>query len=598
LRAVPKEVAWTFSAVRDYANRLMDESGNKLSGEESTLTASGWGLQLGASSSSPQTSGQGDIFAVYRGDKFERSARGILAVVARGIGAEPQGAQEAAQIAIQLLAEGYFGGAATLSTRRAVALALTAANSWMFSQSRVDRAHSMQASLAALIFAGRHVGVINIGDCRVYRIRDGQLTPLTEDHIRPVAGGAPVLRRAIGGDAELHIEYGEDAPQRSDRYVVLSRGAYAGTTQFTERLLAPAAPQALAESLAPARRMRDGAAEATCVVLDVVGIPETSFDELSAALQNLPLRKAPRDGENWDGFIIGRTLYKSRYTTLKLAHDTLSDRDVVLKIPLPAMLHDQVFRAGFLREAWVGATVHSPRIANYIDVPPERRSSLYLVLPYYRGETLEDRLRRPPPIPYLEGIGLALKLCAAVEDLAAYQIVHRDLKPDNVLLLSGGEIKLIDLGMAYLPGLDEPDDDRLGGTTRYMAPELFRNVPADQCSEVLSLGVTIYRAFSGGAFPFGQREAIPLQRLRPDLPAWVGECLKKAIETDRSKRFQNAGDFASALERGLNQANLRMPNPPATALRSWRIAPIRLWQAATFVFAAAFLVTLILLLRR
>ena len=213
----------------------------------------------------------------------------------------------------------------------------------------------------------------------------------------------------------------------------------------------------------------------------------------------------------------------------------MNDRDVVLKIPLPAMLHDQVFRAGFLREAWVGAAVHSPRIASYIDVPAERRSSLYLVLPYYRGETLEARLNRPPPIPYLEGIGLALKLCAAVQDLAAYQIVHRDLKPDNVLLLSGGEIKLIDLGMAYLPGIDEPDDDRLGGTTRYMAPELFRKVPADQCSEVFSLGVTIYRLFSGGAFPFGQREAVPLQRLRPDLPV-LGRRMSEKGTRDRSKQ--------------------------------------------------------------
>jgi serine/threonine protein kinase len=191
-----------------------------------------------------------------------------------------------------------------------------------------------------------------------------------------------------------------------------------------------------------------------------------------------------------------------------------------------------------------------------------------------------------------------------VQDLAAYQIVHRDLKPDNVLLLSGGEIKLIDLGMAYLPGVDEPDDDRLGGTTRYTAPELFRKVPADQCSEVFSLGVTIYRLFSGGAFPFGQREAVPLQRLRPDLPAWVGECLKKGIETDRSKRFQDAGEFAKALEQGLNQANLRMPKEtpkepsPAALARGLHVSPVRLWQLATAIFAAAFLVTLTLLLLR
>jgi hypothetical protein len=593
----------------------MNESGDRLTGDISTLTASGWTLRLGASSSPPQSSQRADIFAVYSGEKFDRPARGVLAAVARSIGIEDDAARgsdrapdetsskeaapnEAAHVAVHLLVEGYFGAAATLGAGRAAALALTGANSWMFSQSRIDGSRNMRAAIAALIFAGRRVGIVNVGDCRVYRVRDGQLTPMTTDHTRPLADGTTTLTRSLGGDAELHIDYSEDEPQRSDRYIILSKGAYAGVGQFADKLVLPASPEAVAQSVAAVQNANDSGREATCLVIEIAQIPEANFDELSATFEKLPLRGAPRDGENWDGFIFKRTLYRSRYTTLKLARDTVNDRDVVLKIPLPAMLHDQVFRSGFLREAWVGATVHSPRIASYIDVPAERRSSLYLVLPYYRGETLEARLARPPPISYLDGIGLALKLCAAVEDLAAYQIVHRDLKPDNVLLLSAGEIKLIDLGMAYLPGVDEPDDDRLGGTTRYMAPELFRKVPADQCSEVFSLGVTIYRLFSGGAFPFGQREAVPLQRLRPDLPAWIGECLKKAIETDRSKRFQSAGEFAKALEQGLNKANLKIANAPKTEAHPHRITALRLWQGAALLFAAAFLATLILLLRR
>ena len=221
-----------------------------------------------------------------------------------------------------------------------------------------------------------------------------------------------MLFRSVGGDAELHIDYSEDEPQRLDRYIILSKGAYAGTSQLAEKLVASASPETVAASLKPAQHASDRAQEGTSLVIEIAQIPEANFDELSAAFEKLPLRRAPRDGENWDGFILKRTLYRSRYTTLKLAHDTLNDRDVVLKIPLPAMLHDQVFRAGFLREAWVGTTVHSPRIASYIDVPAERRSCLYLILPYYHGETLEARLTRPPPISYLDGIGLALKLCA------------------------------------------------------------------------------------------------------------------------------------------------------------------------------------------
>ena len=536
------------------------------------------------------------MYVIHKGEAFDRPGRGIIAAVARGIGAGPR-AREAAHIALHGLLEGYFGAAATLGPGRAAGLALGSANAWMFGRSRADPGHPMAAALTALIFVGRRVRIVNVGDGRVYRRRGSQLTPLTSDHVHPAADGTGLLTRSVGGDAELQMDYLEDACEPADRYFLLSKGGFAATpsARLADVLTATRTADEAAGLIVASIADKTGASAATAIVIDVLKAPDSSFDEMAAAFLRLPIRGAPRDGENWDGFLLGRTLYRSRYTTLKLARDTIGDKDVVLKIPLPSMLHDEVFRAGFLREAWVGATVHSPRIASYIEVAPERRSSLYLVLPYYRGETLEARLSRTDPIGYLEGVGLALRLCAAVQDLAALQIVHRDLKPENILLLPGGEIKLLDLGLAYLPGVDEPDDDRLGGTTRYMAPELFRKQPADQRSEVFSLGVTVYRLFSGGPFPFGQRETIPLQRLRPDLPAWLGQCLMSAMEKNREKRFKDAREFARALENGLSQGAAR---PLGILLPQHRwIDPLRLWQGLTFLFAAAFFVLLIILLR-
>jgi hypothetical protein len=572
-----------------------------MSQQPSTLNASGWTLAVGASSSSSATSESADVYVIHKGEVFDRKAfdrpgRGIIAAVARGIGAGPR-AREAAHIALHGLLEGYFGAAATLGPGRAAGLALGSANAWMFGQSRADPGHPMAASLTALIFVGRRVRIIHVGDCRVYRRRGSQLTPLTSDHVHPAADGTGLLTRSVGGDSELQMDYLEDACEPADRYFILSKGSFAATPSARLADLLTATPTAdeAAGLIVASIPDQTGASTATAIVIDVLKAPDSSFDEMAAAFLRLPIRGAPRDGENWDGFLLGRTLYRSRYTTLKLARDTLGDKDVVLKIPLPSMLHDEVFRAGFLREAWVGATVHSPRIASYIEVAPERRSSLYLVLPYYRGETLEARLSRTDPIAYLEGVGLALKLCAAVQDLAALQIVHRDLKPENILLLPGDEIKLLDLGLAYLPGVDEPDDDRLGGTTRYMAPELFRKQPADQCSEVFSLGVTVYRLFSGGPFPFGQRETIPLQRLRPDLPAWLGQCLIGAMEKNRERRFKDASEFARALEHGLSQGAAQ-PLGTLPPQHRW-IDPLRLWQGLTLLFAAAFFVLLIVSLR-
>jgi len=564
-----------------------------MSQEPSTLNASGWTLAVGSGSSSSATAEGTEVHVVYKGDAFDRPGRGIIAAVSRGIGTGPR-AREAAHVALHGLVEGYFGAAATLGAGRAASLALGSANAWMFSQAHADPAHAMAAVLTALIFVGRRVRIIHVGDCRVYRMRGSQLAPLTADHVLPAADGTASLTRSVGGDAELQIDYVEDDCEVSDRYVILSKGgvAAASSAWLADRLAVTRLPGEVAERLAAPGPDRSG--PATAIVIDVLKAPESSFDEMAASFQRLPIRGAPRDGDNWDGFLLGRTLYRSRYTTLKLARDTLGDRDVVLKIPLPSMLHDEVFRAGFLREAWVGATVHSPRIASYIEVAPERRSSLYLVLPYYRGETLEARLSAATPVSYLEGVGLAVKLCAAVQDLAALQIVHRDLKPDNILLLSDGGIKLLDLGLAYLPGVDEPDDDRLGGTTRYMAPELFRKQPADQRSEVFSLGVTVYRLFSSGRFPFGRRETIPLQRLRPDLPAWLGQCMARAIDNNRDNRFADAGEFAKALENGLSQGVMQ----PLASLRDRPVNALRLWQGLTGLFAALSFVLLAMLLRR
>lgn len=107
--------------------------------------------------------------------------------------------------------------------------------------------------------------------------------------------------------------------------------------------------------------------------------------------------------------------------------------------------------------------------------------------------------------------------------------------------------------------------------------------------------MTVYRLFSGGPFPFGQRETIPLQRHRPDLPAWLGQCLMSAIERNREKRFKDASEFARALENGLSQGAARPLGtlPP----QHRRIDPLRLWQGLALLFAAAFFVLLIVVLR-
>jgi hypothetical protein len=533
---------------------------------EQPLISGGWQIGTGFAATRPQSQSR-RFYAVYEGGAFGHPERGIIALLARGHGAGDQvkGANQAAQLVVHSFAEGYFGARRTLGAKRAAQLAITSINAWLYGQIVNGGAHLAPVSLMALLFCGNTASALHIGSGRLYRQRGGAVSRLMRDDRRGAdTDEAPA--RAVGLDLEISAHFEEIDALPGDRFLLVN-GLEAERPEMVEAAFG----------------LHLAGTDASAVALDVLAAPAPDAEKKHGDLADLPLRPAPREGDVWDGFKIGKTLYRGRYTILKRAHDSFENREVVLKIPLPAMLQDEIFSAGFMREAWIGSTVRGNSVARYIELPPERRSSLYLVLPYYHGETLEARLLRPPPISLPDGIGIALKLCEAVQDLAAIQIIHRDLKPDNVLLLENNEVKLLDLGLAYLPGIDVRDAVKPGGTLRYMAPELLRGTQANARSEVYSLAVTIYRMFSGGAYPFGQREPVPLCRLRPDLPAWLGKILQTALSNTPSDRFADAGEMAKSLYEGLVSG---VQDPP----KRRRLSPtkLQLWQTATVIFAIGF----------
>lgn len=558
------------------------------------IISGGWRITPGFAASTPSSESR-NFYAVYPGEAFGAPERGVIAAMARAHPELPDqstGARDSAQLVVHSLAEGYFGAQRTFSGRRAAGLALSSVNRWLFGQAQVDApSHLTPVSLTALIFYNSQIGIAQVGACQIYRYRNQILVPLMRDHTRMMQDGRKAPTRAIGLDLELSVDYIEDDTEAGDRFILISgpdgRNPDAVYALLSDQLAQATGPEDCARMIGAAlhdKSPEDKPEDETVMVLDVLEAPAPDAAAHGHDLSHLPLRPPPREGAVWDGFVIGKTLYRGRYTILKAAYDTVAKREVALKIPQPTMLQDEVFAAGFMREAWIGTTVRGSSVARYIDLPAERRSSLYLVMPLYKGETLEARLHRGPLMSLPDGIGYALKLCEAVQDLAAIQIVHRDIKPDNIMLLPHNEIRLLDLGLAYLPGIDRQDSVKPGGTLRYMAPELLQGVPANARTEVYALGVTIYRMFSGGAYPFGQREAVPLSRLRPDLPGWLGVCLGRALESRPDARFADAGAFAAALQAGLVSG----AEPLARPRFKIKLTPLQLWRLAAIIFGIGF----------
>jgi serine/threonine protein kinase len=219
-------------------------------------------------------------------------------------------------------------------------------------------------------------------------------------------------------------------------------------------------------------------------------------------------------------------------------------------------------------------------------------------MPLYQGELLEARVSRSPALGLEEGRNIAVKLARAVAALHRVGIIHRDIKPDNVILESGGSLKLIDLGVVRVPGLEEFPPENIPGTTAYMAPEMLAGEPGNEITDIYALGVTLFRAFTG-EYPYGnldatspprQNQARGFSRLRPDLPAWLEAALTRAIAVDPARRFDDMTEFAVVMEAGPARAPTEIRRPRTLYER----APLQVWQGIAALLAFALLASLLM----
>jgi serine/threonine protein kinase len=242
--------------------------------------------------------------------------------------------------------------------------------------------------------------------------------------------------------------------------------------------------------------------------------------------------------------------------------------------------------------------MNSPWLGRIIELPPGRQTCLYTVMPLYQGELLETRLTRRPSLGLEEGRNIAIKLARAVAALHRAGIIHRDIKPDNVILEPAGSLKLIDLGVVRVPGLEDFRPEEIPGTPGYIAPEMFAGESGNEATDLYALGVTMFRAFTG-EFPYSNLDATGpprrdrpkrLSDLRPDLPAWLQSTLGRAIALDPAERFHDVMEFALEMEAG----PVRAPVPTRRPLTLYERAPVRVWQGVAALLALALLLSLLL----
>ena len=166
-----------------------------------------------------------------------------------------------------------------------------------------------------------------------------------------------------------------------------------------------------------------------------------------------------------------------------------------------------------------------------------------------------------------------------------------------MILEGGGSLKLIDLGVVRVPGLEEFPPEHIPGTQAYMAPEMFAGEAGNETTDIYALGVTMFRAFTG-EFPYGNLDATSPPRgnqprdfseLRPDLPAWLQTALARAIALDPAKRFHDMSECAFEMEAGPPRAPTEIRRPRTLYER----APLQVWQGIAALLAFALLASLL-----
>ena len=527
--------------------------------------------------------------------------KGVAIAIADGIGSSSV-SQIASKTAVTSFLMDYLSTPDAWSVKKSALRVLGATNSWLHSQTMQsnyshDKNRGYVCTFSAMVLRSSSAYIFHAGDTRIYRLREGVMEQLTQDHRLWVSRDESYLSRALGMEPHVRMDYSSFSVEVGDIFLFMSDGVY----EFvSDAVMAEIVQGHLGSFENTAQTIGKRAFEMgsddniTIQLVRVDALPKKEVKEIYKQIEEKPFAPLLEAREEFEGYTIVRELSASSRSHVYLGVDKESGASVALKIPSIDMRGDKAYLERFLMEEWVARRISSANVLKAY-IPSRKKNYLYNTLEYVEGQTLSQWIIDNPH-PSLETVRqMAEQIAKGLLALHRQEMVHQDLRPQNIMIESSGTLKIIDFGATRVEGIMDInirlEQENLLGTALYSAPEYFLGKEGTTRSDLFSMGVIVYEMVSGH-FPYGVEVAraknesaqkklryTPLYHYNQEIPVWVDEAVKKAVALNPNERYEELSEFLYDL-RHPNEEFLKKKKPPLVEKNS-----VVFWQGVSFVLA-------------
>ncbi|UCF04540.1 MAG: protein kinase [bacterium] len=239
------------------------------------------------------------------------------------------------------------------------------------------------------------------------------------------------------------------------------------------------------------------------------------------------------------------------------AEDTKLHRTVALKFLPPEFTRDPEAKERFSHEAQAAAALNHTNICTIYEID-EHEGQSFIAMEHIEGRGLKSIIAERP-LELATTLDIAMQIAEGLAEAHEKDVIHRDIKPANIMITGKGQVKIMDFGLAKLRSQTVlTKEGTTLGTVAYMSPEQARGRPADQRTDLWSLGVVLYEMVAGKR-PFAGEydqamiysvlnvEPEPLTAVRSGVPPELERIVNKSLEKDPTERYQTAAGLIADL---------------------------------------------------